>query len=69
MATRSALTLPSFPPSEPTPRRTTFTPPPAELTGFLALPREPEAASLDACGKRFYMEMDWTDHAPPPSNR
>ena len=69
MATRSVRTLPPAPAAAATPRRSSFTPPPAELTGFLALPREPEAPSLDACGKRFYMEMDWADHAAPPSNR
>ena len=71
MATRihTFPSVPSVPPSEPTPRSTPFLPPPAELTGFLTLPREPEAPALDACGKRFFMEMDWADHASPSSNR
>ena len=69
MAPRSTASPSSIDPPPDSTRRTAFTPPPAELSGFLAIPREPETPGVDACGKRFYMEMDWADHGPPSTVR
>jgi len=69
MAPRSTASPSLIDPPTDTPRRTSFTAPPAELSDFLAVPREPETPGVDACGKRFCMEMDWADHAPPSRAR